>query len=234
MSIWERLANAVADVSTGAALSPRFIHQKTDDLPGHAVDDALPFTLGMIVLAGKMAKADGVVSKDEVHAFKKAFKVSDAEMRDAARVFNAAKQDASGYDTHAKELVIVFKGDRRMLEYVLEGLFHIARADGVLHPEEGKFLGEVAKHLGFTDTEFAFVRARHTGPHERNHYDVLGVKPSVSNEELKDQYNRLLAQSQPDEFIARGLPKEFSLIATAKIVAIKEAYDAITKQRHVH
>ena len=47
----------------------------------------MPFTMGMVTLGAKMAKADGVVSKDEVHAFKKAFKVSDAEMTDAARVF---------------------------------------------------------------------------------------------------------------------------------------------------
>jgi DnaJ like chaperone protein len=134
-------------------------------------------------------------TKDEVRAFKKAFKVSDAEMRDAARVFNLAKQDKTGYETCAEQLVTVFKGDRKMLEYVLEGLFHIAKADEVLHPQEEKFLGQVAKHLGFTDAEFACMKARHTVAHERNPYEVLGVKPSVSDEELKSQYRRLTAQN---------------------------------------
>ena len=197
------------------------------------MDEALPFTVGMISLAAKMAKADDVVTKDEVHAFKKAFKVSDAEMKDAARAFNLAKQDVAGYETCAEELVAVFRGDRKMLEYVLEGVFHIAKADGVLHPQEEAFLGQVAKRFGFTDAEFTFMKARHTIATERNPYDVLGMKPSVSNDELRSQYRKLVAESQPDEFVTRGLPKEFVLIATEKVAAIKQAYDAIAKERGI-
>lgn len=233
MSIWETLAAAVANVST---IGPRFGSEEAYDSPSkryRPVDDALPFTVGMIMLGAKMAKADGVVTKDEVLAFKKAFKVSDAELRDAVRVFNLAKQDSAGYETCAEQLVTVFEGDRKMLEYVLEGLFHIAKADEVLHPQEEKFLGQVAKHLGFTDVEFARIKARHAVAHERNPYEVLGVKPSVSDEELKSQYHRLVSESQPDEFVARGLPKEFVLIATAKLAAIKDAYETIARRRNL-
>ena len=74
-----------------------------------------------------MAKADGVVTKDEVLAFKKAFNVSDAEMKHAAQAFNRAKHDAAGYEACAQDVVNVFRGDRKMLAYVLEGLFHIVR-----------------------------------------------------------------------------------------------------------
>lgn len=224
MSIWEELAHAVGATLCGA--------EAPHDTQRAQQDDALPFTVGMIVLGAKMAKADGVVTRDEVRAFKKAFKVSDAEMKNAARVFKRAKQDPSGFETTAEELVTVFKGDRRMLEYILEGLFHIAKADQMLLPAEEKFLRQVAKHLGFTDAEFALTRARHTPMQDRNPYDVLGVNQSVSDEEIKSQYRRLLAQSQPDEFLARGLPKEFMLIATEKLAAIKEAYETITKLRH--
>jgi DnaJ like chaperone protein len=108
----------------------------------------------MIALAAKMAKVDGVITKDEVLAFKKAFKVSDLEMKQAAHVFNLAKQDVGGYEACAEELVTVFKGDRKMLEYVLEGVFHIARADGVVHPKEEEFLRQVAKCFGFTDAVY--------------------------------------------------------------------------------
>ena len=52
----------------------------------------MAFTVGVIVLGAKMAKADGVVTTDEVTAFKNAFKVSNAEMKQAARVFNLAKR----------------------------------------------------------------------------------------------------------------------------------------------
>jgi DnaJ like chaperone protein len=233
MSIWERLAIAVGNISVGATLGPRFAAEVPHDSlavnDGQA--DALPFTIGMIVLGAKMAKADGVVTKDEVHAFKKAFKVSDAEMRSAVRVFNLAKQDPSGFESSAKELVTVFKGDRKILEYTLDGLFQIAKADDVLHPGEEKFLSQVAKQLGFTDADFALMRARHTPVQDRNPYDVLGLESSVSQEELKSQYQRLVSQSQPNEFVARGLPKEFVVIATEKLAAITQAYETIARQR---
>ena len=117
-------------------------------------ENQVAFTVGVIVLGAKMAKADGVVTADEVNAFKDAFKVSNAEMKQAARVFNLAKRDVTGYEACAEQLVIVFKGNRKLLEDVLEGLFHIAKADEALHPQEEQFLGQVAKRFGFTDAEF--------------------------------------------------------------------------------
>jgi len=235
MSIWDKLATAFKGGSMRTARGRQFGGEEAYDSPKRSdapVDDALPFTAGMIMLGAKMAKADGVVIKDEVRAFKRAFKVSDAEMRDAARVFKRAQQDVTGYETCAEQLVTVFKGDRKVLEYILEGLFHIAKVDEMLHPREEKYLRQVAKHLGFTDAEFALMRARHIVGPERNPYEVLGVKSSVSDEELKSQYHRLIANSQPQECVARGLPKEFVVIATAKLAVIKEAYEVIARKRN--
>src|SRR5262245_14920168 len=226
MSIWDKLAAATADFSIMGLLP-------LDQKQNRPLDEALPFTIGVISLAAKMAKADGVVTKNEVRAFKKAFKVSDREMKQAAHVFNLAKQDVAGYEACAQELITVFRGDRKMLEYVLEGVFHIAKADGVLHPQEEEFLRQVAKRFGFTDAEFTSMTARHTLESERNPYDVLGVKPSVSNEELSNQYRRLVAENRPDDFLMRGMPKEFGLIATEKVAAITEAYDTIAKERGI-
>ena len=196
-------------------------------------ENQVAFTVGVIALGAKMARADGVVTRDEIFAFKEAFKVSDAEMKHAARVFNLAKRDVAGYETYAEELVIVFKGNRKLLEDVLDGLFHIAKADEALHPEEEQFLGQVAKRFGFTDTEFGHVKVRHVIAAKRNPYDVLGVKPSISDEELMSHYRRLLADNHPNKLIARGVPEEFVTIATEKIVTFNEAYGAIAKQRGI-
>ena len=124
----------------------------------------MAFTVGVIVLGAKMAKADGVVTTDEVNAFKDAFKVSNAEMKQAARVFNLAKQDMAGYEACAEQLVIVFKGNRKLLEDVLEGLFHIAKADDALHPEEEQFLGQVAKRFGLPTPSSAVSRLVTSSP----------------------------------------------------------------------
>jgi DnaJ like chaperone protein len=194
-------------------------------------EDRVAFAVGVIVLGAKMAKADGVVTMDEVSAFKEVFKVPEDEIKHVAHVFNLAKQNAAGYETYAERLATMFKSNRKLLEDVLEGLFHIAKADEVLHPREEQFLAGVARRFGMTDTEFAYIKARHVIGAKRNPYDVLGVKSSVSNEELKSHYRRLVAENHPDKLIARGLPNEFVSIATKKITAITEAYDQIAKER---
>jgi len=194
-------------------------------------EDRVAFAVGVIALGAKMAKADGVVTMDEVNAFKEVFKAPEDEMRHVAHVFNLAKQDAAGYETYAERLATMFKGNRKLLEDVLEGLFHIATADEVLHPREEQFLAGVAKRFGMTDTEFSYIKARHGIGAKRKPYDVLGVKPSVSNEELKSHYRKLIAENHPDKLIPRGLPKEFVSIATKKIATINEAYDQIAKER---
>jgi len=235
MSIWDKLA-ASTELAIGGRIGALLDGMKGDrvvDPDRDRPENQVAFTVGVIALGAKMARADGVVTRDEIFAFKEAFKVSDAEMKHAARVFNLAKRDVAGYETYAEELVIVFKGNRKLLEDVLEGLFHIAKADEALHPEEEQFLGQVAKRFGFTDTEFGHVKARHVIAAKRNPYDVLGVKPSISDEELMSHYRRLLADNHPNKLIARGVPEEFVTIATEKIVTFNEAYGAIAKERGI-
>ena len=193
----------------------------------------MAFTVGVIALGAKMAKADGIVTRDEVAAFKEVFKVPESQMKNASRIFDLAKQGVGGYEAYAKQLASLLKGNRKLLEDVLEGLFHIAKADGVLHPDEEQFLAEVAKRFGFTDTEFSYIKARHVIASKRNPYDVLGVKPGVANDELKSQYRKLIAENHPDKLIARGVPPEFIAIATEKVATINEAYGQIAKERGI-
>jgi DnaJ like chaperone protein len=234
MSIWEKLAAATADLSSGGPIGALIgggvaRNVRDGDKEQDRPENQLPFTVGVIVLGAKMAKADGSVTADEVNAFKEAFKVSAAEMKQAARIFNLAKGDVAGYEACAEQLVTVFKGNRKLLEDVLEGLFHIAKADDEVHPQEEQFLGQVAKLFGFTDTEFSYIKARHVIAAKRNPYDVLGVKPSISDEELKRHYRMLVEDSHPDKLIARGVPKEFVTIGIEKVATIRKAYDTIAK-----
>ena len=236
MSIWRKLAAVRLSIGgpIGTLLggvSRRYTNNR--DQEHVPAEDQVAFTVGVIALGAKMGKADGVVTTDEVNAFKEVFKVPQGEMKNVARIFNLSRQYVAGYEAYAEQLAAMFKGNRKLLEDVLEGLFHIAWADNTLDPREEQFLAQVAKRFGFTDTEFSYINARHIIAEKRNPYHVLGVMPSISNDELRSHYHTLIADNHPDKLIARGVPKEFIAIATRKAAAINEAFDVIAKERGV-
>ena len=91
-------------------------------------------------LGAKMAKADGVVTRDEVEAFKEVFQIPPEEMKNVSRVFDRARQDAEGFEPYAHQIAGLFEDSPQVLEDLLDGLFHIAKADNVVHPAEIEFL----------------------------------------------------------------------------------------------
>src|SRR5215471_16574765 len=190
MSIWGKLAGAATGLAVGGPIGAllggvagHYAIDRDQEQDGPA-GNQIAFTVGVIALGAKMAKADGLVTEDDVNAFKETFKVPEGEMKNVARIFNLAKQDVSGYEAYADQLATMFKGNRKLLEDVLDGLFHIAWADNNLHPREDSFLADVAKRFGFTEKEFTAIKARQALAEKRNPYHALGVSADISNEAL--------------------------------------------------
>ena len=239
MSIWARLADATAHVFHDAHLSERvhgligiLAHGHASQHGSHKADDhQVAFTVGVISLGAKMAKADGIVTRDEVIAFKEVFKVPEGEMQNVSKVFDLAKQDVHGYEAYADQLASLLSENRRLLEDVLEGLFHIALADGVFDPSEEEFLADVAQRFGFTLADFSRIRARHMASLKCDPYEVLGIGRDVDDDTLRRHYHKLVLDNHPDKMIARGVPSEFVSLATKKISAINAAYEEVSRER---
>ena len=190
----------------------------------------ITFTIAVIALSAKMAKADGIVSPLELKAFAETFRYAPGEERNVERVFNLAKQDVAGYEAYADQIAALLKDDRKLLQHVLEGLMYVAAADGILHPKEDEFLKSVASRFGFSDSEFRFFRARFVNDNA-NPYDVLRLDPKATNAEIKAQYRQLVLNNHPDRLMASGVPAEFIDLATRKLAAINAAYETIAKER---
>ena len=238
MTIWGKLAGAAAGLAVGgpigALVGMLAGHLAIDKERGRSGDrrqKEIAFTIGVIALGAKMAKADGVVTRDEVDAFKQVFRVPPNEARNVARVFNMAKDDVAGYDAYARQLASLFGDNRETLEDVIDGLFHIAKADEIVHPDELEYLRSVAEIFGFDDAEFARIQARHVTEGLSDPYVILGLDRSASNTDIKKHYRRLVAENHPDKLMARGVPEEFVEIANQKLAAINAAYDRIEKER---
>jgi len=194
-------------------------------------EPGLVFTIAIVALGAKMAKADGIVTADEVEAFERIFRVPPGEAVNVRRVFDMARQDTAGYETYAGQIARLFRDNPAMLEDILDGLFEIAKADGVLHPGEQAFLERVAEIFGFAPGEFRRIRASHFGPDAADPYAVLGVAHDAGDDEIRRTYRRLVRENHPDSLIARGVPEEFIRLANDKLAAINAAHEKIQDER---
>lgn len=190
----------------------------------------LVFTAGLVALSAKMARSDGVVTRDEVAAFERIVKVPDGEHAKIERLFDLAKQTSAGFEAYARQIATSFADEPALLEDVLDGLFLIAAADGAIHQAEHAYLREVAAIFGIADAEFLRIEARHMRRSD-DPYRVLGASREMDDAALKQHYRRLVAENHPDREIARGLPEEAVAIATRRLAAINAAWDAIEKER---
>jgi DnaJ like chaperone protein len=227
MSIWTRIADSISAIgdSIGGFL------QKLASKRITAPEKSIAFTIGMIALGAKMAKADGVVTDVEINAFKQVFRVPERELPAVARVFNLAKQDVAGFDSYARQIARLFHAKASVLEDVLDGLFHIAKADAAIHPNEILYLEAVAAIFGFSTADFARIKARHVADGFDDPYQVLGLDRAATFATIKQRYRKLVRDHHPDRHIAAGLPQEMITLATERLQRINEAYDRIMKER---
>jgi DnaJ like chaperone protein len=231
MTVWQKISDFAGTVTdAGGGLLGDLAHVFGLERNGGHPEQDVAFTIGVIALSAKMAKADGVVSPLEVEAFRKIFHASPAEAPNVEYIFNLAKQDVAGYEAYADQIAALLKDNTKLRQDVLEGLLHVATADGVLHPKEDLYLADVANRFGFTPSEFRFFRARFVRDNG-NPYDVLRIEPAASKEEIKVQYRKLVTDNHPDKLMGRGVPAEFVEIATRKLAAINAAYDTIARER---
>ena len=227
MSIWSRIAAALSALTNGEGFSAVLDSFRASPAPQRSV----AFTIAVIALGAKMAKADGTVTRNEVAAFRRVFAIPQTEEANAALVFNLARQDVAGYDAYATKIRAMFRNDdREVLIDLMEGLFHIALADGHYHARENEFLMQVASIFGLDDRCFRQLRARFVDTAPRDPYDVLGVTPETPIETIRTAWRNAVKTSHPDVMMARGVPHEALKIAERRLQAVNEAWDVISKK----
>lgn len=224
MSIWTRITEAIAALAKGEGLAALFARPA-------APERSVAFTIAVIALGAKMAKADGRVTRDEVAAFREVFVIPEGEEANAARVFNLARQDAAGFEIYARRIRRMFGDGDPVLTDLLEGLFHIAVADGEYHPNEDAFLSEVAEGLGLGERAFRAMRARYVADAPRDPYDVLGVAPEAPIDQVREAWKQAVRDSHPDRMVARGVPEEAVKLAERRLMAVNEAWEEISRAR---
>ncbi|TVP74335.1 MAG: molecular chaperone DjiA [Rhodobacteraceae bacterium] len=225
MSIWTRITDALKALREGEPLSAVF--ERLRKPPERTV----AFTIAVIALGAKLAKADGQVTRGEVSAFRRVFYIAPEDERDAARVFNLARQDVAGYDLYARKIAAMFAPGDPVLVDLMEGLFEVAMADNGFHPQEEAFLAETARIFGLTERCFRCLRARFVGDLPADPYEVLDVSADAPLGEIRDAYRAAVRETHPDRLAARGVPPEAVAIAEHRLRDLNAAWEEI-RARH--
>ncbi|MEM9059494.1 MAG: molecular chaperone DjiA [Pseudomonadota bacterium] len=224
MSIWKRISDALSALVDGEPLSA--ILEKLTSPPERTV----AFTIAVIALGAKLAKADGRVTADEVSAFRQIFTIPPGEESHAARIFNLARTDVGGFETYARQIGRMFSDRPDMLADLLEGLVFIAMADGTYHPDEDAFLQKVTELFGLPAQTLRAIKARHVVD-PGDPYTVLGVPPEIEDAELRRHWRGLVRELHPDRMIGRGVPPEAQRLAEQRLSAVNDAYALIRAER---
>lgn len=226
MSIWTRISEALAALTKGASLSSVFDALRTPP------ERSVGFTIAVIALGAKMAKADGQVTRDEVAAFREVFTIAPDDEARAAQVFNLARQDVAGYDAYARKIAAMFGAGHPALADLLEGLFHIALADGDFHRMEEAFLLDVSGIFGLPERDFRAICCRVSPDAAPDPWAVLNVPPDAPPATIRAAWKKAVRDNHPDQLKARGLPEEAVRLAEQRLQAVNRAWEALSGRRN--
>ncbi len=194
------------------------------------------FYLSLASLAAKMAKADGVVTEDEVRAFDHFVRVdlrlNTEERKIVAKLFNEAKASPEDGLAIARQFKDLVGFQRELLHTMVHLLFRISMADGRFHQAEERYINQIAQIFGLSSMEYEQIKALFIKKTDRA-YQILGVTPQASDTEIKEAYKKLVREYHPDKLVSKGLPEDFMKIAHEKMSEINAAYDQIKKERRI-
>lgn len=229
--LWQSLARALDVLGDLTGIGPLIERVAGWVADCRAGAKPVAFTVALISLSAKMAKADGIVSHDEVQMFRRVVEIPPGEERNVERLFDLAQRDVAGFESHARRIAEIAEGDPVFLGDVLTGLFHIAVADSYVHEHELAFLERVGEIFGLDQRRFeaiaaGFVRRRGPDP-----YRVLGVGRDATDEQVKKAYRSAAGECHPDRHLAHGLPAEALAILTDRLASLNAAWELVRLER---
>lgn len=203
----------------------------TDDADEEQELQALSF-YAIFAMAGKIAKADGRVSPEEIalvdDVIKSKMELDEEDRKAAIEMFNAAKSDEHDIDDYAR-LYAAGQDDGEVREIVYRMLFDIAHADGVFHPSEEQILRRLPSALNLPPSLYKLVLDE--GSHLAQCYEVLGCSPEHTDDEVRRAYRTKAKDFHPDKLMSKGLPEGFVKYADEQMKRINDAYSRIMAHR---
>ncbi len=202
----------------------------------------------IFISMGKLAKADGHVSQDEIDHVEQFMQKLGMTAEHRLRAIALFKQGAEpGFDIKPtyQRFMSTCGHTKNLKQVLLMYLIVMALADGHFHPAEEAVLTEIAGYLGFDPATFKqmiemVLNQTHFGGGQVNSaqalddaYKALGVTKDSTDAEVKRAYRKLMSQYHPDKLMGQGVPEDMIAMATEQAKEIQLAYDLVKKNRNM-
>ena len=206
------------------------------------------FLESVFILMGKLAKADGQVSQDEithVEQFMQKLGMTTEHRAQAIALFKRGADPAFDIDPTLKKFLAVCGQTKDLKQMLLVYLIVTALADGHFHAAEEALLADIASRLGYDQAAFKHLmemvlNQSHFGGGQAQSatalddaYKALGVTKDSTDQEIKRAYRKLMSQYHPDKLMGQGVPEDMIQVATEQAKEIQLAYDLIKKSRNI-
>ncbi len=202
----------------------------------------------VFISMGKLAKADGRVSQEEIDHVEQVMQKMGMTPEHRLRAIALFKQGADpAFDIKPtyQRFMAICGHTRNLKQVLLLYLIVMAVADGSFHPAEEALLAEIAGYLGYDQATFRqmlemVLNQSHfsggkitTEAALEDAYKALGVSKDSSEQEIKRAYRKLMSQYHPDKLMGQGVPEDMIAMATEQAKEIQLAYDLIKKNRNM-
>lgn len=200
----------------------------------------------VFILMGKLAKADGRVSKDEIAFAEQLMQklgMSDEHRQQAIALFKRGAAPEFEYEQNIKQFLDICGHTHSLKQMLLVYLIVMASSDGRVDAAEEYLLTDIARHLGYDQVALKRIlemvlNQSHFASGQVNSatalddaYKALGVSQESSDQEVKRAYRKLISQYHPDKLIGQGVPQDMIALATEQTKEVQIAYDLIVKSR---
>lgn len=215
----------------------------------------------LFVTMGKLAKADGVITKNEIRkceAIMNHMQLDAERRKQAINLFNLGKQDNLEIDLYLRKFIKASHGAYSMKQVFLEMLIEVASAENKINQAEMNFMYTIADKIRFPRQIFmTLLRMRGFNVNGQNNqqqrrqsnyqssgnqqqwqratladpYQTLGVNKSDNKAVIRKAYKKLMSVNHPDKLIAKGLPPDMIEVAKKKTQNIQAAWEEVKDLR---
>ena len=202
----------------------------------------------VFVLMGKVAKADGRVSEEEIAYVEQMFQklgMSPEHRQQAIVLFKKGASPDFDISPTLQEFISVCGHTSNLKQMLLVYLIVMAHADGSFDSAEENLLKDIARNLGYSEDAFRHILEMVTNQTHfaggqasvasslEDAYKALGVNKDTSDQDIKRAYRKLMSQYHPDKLMGQGMPEDMIKMATAQAQEVQVAYDLIKKSRGI-